>query len=212
LSATLDDEGMLGALTSLGALPDIAISTEAAVRDGQLVVMKTKVPSSDNGQTVALTSPLNALSWSTKDLEIGFRAQAEYAFSDRFIYTIGGYQDTGVGALADVSFSPLAGGPAISTTSLPEPVGFGEAVVVDDWLFVIGGRAKVFGAPGTTQVFATPLAADGTVGAWSTAPSLPMARTNHDLALVGDYVILTGGATMGPGDANVLVSRVRFPQ
>ena len=206
-----DEAGTLGALTAMGTLPDIAISTEAAVRDGQLVVMKTKVPDHDNGQTVALTSPLASLDWHANDLEIGFRAQAEYAFSDRFIYTIGGYRDPSVGALADVSFSPLTGGASIATTPLPHPVGFGEAVVVDDWLFVVGGRAQVFGAPGTTEVVAAPLAADGSVGAWTTAVPLPMPRTNHDLVLVGDHLVLTGGASMGPGDATVLVSRVRFP-
>jgi hypothetical protein len=84
--------------------------------------------------------------------------------------------------------------------------------VVDDWLFVVGGRAQVFGAPGTTSVFAAPLAEDGSVGEWTTPATLPMARTNHDLALVGDYLVVTGGAAMGPGDANVLVSRVRFPE
>jgi hypothetical protein len=211
-SATLDGQGMLGPLASLGSLPDIAISTEAAVRDGRLVVMKTKVPANDDGQTVALATQLPALSWMTNDLQIGFRAQAEYGFSDRFIYTVGGYHDTALGALADVGFSPLSGGPTVSTTPLPQPVGFGEAVVVDDWLFVVGGRAQVFGAPGTTLVFAAPLASDGSVGAWTTPVALPMERTNHDLVLVDDYLVLTGGAATGPGDANVLVSRVRFPR
>ncbi|HUS28693.1 MAG TPA: kelch repeat-containing protein, partial [Kofleriaceae bacterium] len=185
-TATLDDSGMLGALSPMGTLPDIAISTEAAVRNGELIVMKTKVPANDSGQTVALTSPVASLTWSTHDLQIGFRAQAEYAFSDHFIYTVGGYHDTTVGVLPDVSLSPLAGGAAIATTSLPQPVGFGEATVVDEWLFVVGGRAQVFGAPGTTQVYAAPLAADGTVGAWTSTLALPMARTNHDLVLAGD--------------------------
>jgi hypothetical protein len=211
-TATLDEQGLLGTLTSLGNLPDIAISTEAAVRDGRLVVMKTKVPANDEGQTVALTTQLPELSWTTNDLQIGFRAQAEYGFSDRFIYTVGGYHDTAVGALAEVGFSPLSGGPTVSTTPLPQPVGFGEAVVVDNWLFVVGGRAQVFGAPGTTLVFAAPIASDGSVGAWTTPIALPMARTNHDLVLVDDHLVLTGGAAMGPGDANVLVSRVRFPR
>lgn len=210
-TATLDENtGLLAPLTSMGSLPDIAISTEAAVRGGNLLVMKTKVPDHDNGQTVALSSPISSLSWSANDLQIGFRAQAEYAFSDRFIYTLGGYHDTTVGSLTDVSFSPLAGGPAIATTPLPAPVGFGEAVVVDDWLFVVGGRAQVFGGSGTTQVYAAPLAADGSVGDWTTPAALPMARTNHDLALVGDYLVVTGGAATGPGDANVLVARTRF--
>jgi hypothetical protein len=211
-TAELDAHGMIGPLTSLGTLPAIAISTEAAVRNGELLVMNTKVPANDDGQTATLRTKLApSLTWTTDDLHIGFRGQSEYAFSDQYVYAIGGYRDPAVGALSDVNVAPIGGGAAQATTSLPQPVGFGEAVVVDDWLFVVGGRAQVFGAPGTTQVFAAPLAADGSVGAW-TASSLPMARTNHELTLVGDYLVLTGGAVMGPGDANVLVARVRYPQ
>jgi hypothetical protein len=37
-----------------------------------------------------------------------------------------------------------------------------------------------------------------------------MPRTNHSMALVGDYLVLTGGAASGPGDDKVLVGQVRF--
>ena len=41
--------------------------------------------------------------------------------------------------------------------------------------------------------------------------ALPMLRTNHELALVGDFLVLTGGAGTGPGDTTVLTARVRYP-
>ena len=123
---------------------------------------------------------------------------------------LGGYHDPAVGALADAYVAPLAGGAVVQTTPLPAPVAFGSAAVVDNWLFVTGGRAQVFGAPGTTNVYAAPIAGDGSLGAWQTTSALAVARTNHTLTLVGDYVVVTGGAMNGPGDATVMVARARF--
>jgi hypothetical protein len=207
-SATLDDTGKLGALTSLGALPDLVVSSEATVHDGTLLVMDTRLPA-DGDATVALRAPLSSFAWSSEALGIDFRAQAEYAFTDDHVITLGGYHDPARGVLADVFVAPTAGGTAHPATPLPVPVGFGEAVAVDDWLFVAGGRAAVFGAPGTAQVFAAQIATDGSLGAWRES-ALPMGRTNHELVVVGDYLVLTGGATMGPGDTTVLVAQARW--
>ena len=89
------------------------------------------------------------------------------------------------------------------------PIGWGEASIVDDWMFVVGGRASTFAADGTTAVLAAPMAADGTLGAWQWETALPMERTNHSMALVGDYLVVTGGATSGPGDTAVMLAKVR---
>jgi hypothetical protein len=69
----------------------------------------------------------------------------------------------------------------------------------------------VFGAGGTTAVYAAPIAGDGTLGAWTTPTALSAPRTNFAMALVGDFLVLTGGAVSGPGDTTVLVSRARSP-
>jgi hypothetical protein len=209
-SAKLDEAGQLTAMTSLGALPDLVVSSEATVHDGTLLVMDTRLPA-DGDATVALRSQLTPLAWTSEHLGIDFRAQAEYAFTDNHVFTLGGYHDPARGVLADVFVGSIDGGAARATTPLPIPVGFGEAIAVDDWLFVAGGRAEVFGAPGTANVFAAPVAADGSLGTWRET-ALPMARTNHELALAGDYLVLTGGATMGPGDTTVLVAQVRWSQ
>jgi len=216
-TATLDATGMLSPLTLMGALPAgiVAISSEAAVRDGSLLVMDTRVPDSgDQGATLTLRTPLSNMAWSTDNWNIGFRSQAEYAFSDTFAYTIGGYHDPAIGAVTDVFVAPIGAGGAIGTstptTALPMPIGWGEAAVVDQWLFVVGGRASAFGGGGTTAVLAAPIAADGSVGAWVAKTALPMPRTNHDVVVVGDYLVLTGGANTGPGDTAVLVAQVRY--
>jgi hypothetical protein len=182
---------------------------EAAVRDGQLLVTETRTPQSGD-MTRTLVFDLAALTWSTRDWGIGFRAQSQVAFSEQYVYTIGGYHDPQLGTVADVSVQSIADGSTRATLELPAQLGFGEAVAVDDWLFVVGGRAQVFNAPGTSSVFAGKLAENGDVTEWLTLAPLPMPRTNHELALVGDYLVLTGGAVMGPGDDTVWITRVRY--
>ncbi len=135
-----------------------------------------------------------------------------YAFSDRFAYTIGGYTSgEGNPASDEVFVAALDITGVRATTPLPEPVIFGEAVAVDDWVFVVGGRAQVFGGTASTKVYASQSSADGSLGAWSEVAALPMARTNHELVLVDDYLVVLGGANAAGGDANVLLARVRFP-
>lgn len=200
--------GMLGELGSTSTLPSAVISSEAAVRDGRLIVMDTLLEA-EGDRTVTYTFDADA--WLTADWGIGFRAQAEYAFSDRFAYTLGGYTGgEGNPATSEVFVATLDIRDVRPTTPLPEPVIFGEAVAVDDWVFVVGGRSQVFGGVASTRVFAAQ-AIDGALGAWREVAELPMGRTNHELVLVGDDLVVVGGADAAGGDANVLMARVRFP-
>jgi hypothetical protein len=215
-TGVLDDLGHVGDLTSLGALPTIAISSEATARDGALLLMDTRLV--DEGDTtVTMRTPLTgALAWATDDWAIGFRGQAQYAFAEAFVYVLGGYAGgTGNPVSTETFVAPVradgAIGPVRPTTPLPVPVTFGEAVAVDDWLFVAGGRGQVLGAPGTANVYAARLDDAGDLASWRALAPLPMIRTNHELVVVGDHVVLTGGAGDGPGDTTVLTARVRFP-
>ena len=218
-SATLDASGTLGALTSLGHLPEgvIAISSEVAVRDGDLLLMDTELPMMGD-TTVTLRTPLTgALAWTTDDWHIGFRAQAQYAFTADTAFVIGGYKgDAGNPVTPETFSAPLGVAGAIGAvhpgTALPTPTAFGEAVAVDDWVFVVGGRSQTLGGTnGSTTAVGAHVEADGTLGAWQTDAALPMLRTNHKLDVVGDYLVLTGGAGTGPGDTTVLTARVRYP-
>ena len=205
-TADLDAHGMLSPLASMTDLPTIAISSEATVHGRDLVVMHSSL---DTDATGELSTPVTAPTWTTTDLGITFRAQPQYAFTATHAYTLGGYHDTSA-VLADAFVAPLAGGPAVPTTPLPTPTGFGEAVAVDDYVFLVGGRTQVFGGSGTTATYAAHIEAGGALEAWQPATALPMGRTNHDLVRVGDFLVLTGGATSGGGDATVLVSQVRY--
>jgi len=203
------EDGVLGNFASLGDLPMTSpTSIEASVRGGQLLLTDTHIPT-DGDMTRTMKTSLPSLSWTEARWDFGFRAQAQYAFTDDNIYAIGGYRDPSQGTLPGVSIQSISTGEVRSLAPLPVAVGFGEAVAVDDWIFVVGGRSQVFNAPGSSDVYAAQILADGSLETWEPRGGLPMARTNHELALVGDYLVLTGGAAMGPGDATVLISQVR---
>ncbi|MEO7097092.1 MAG: kelch repeat-containing protein [Polyangiales bacterium] len=218
-SAELDRAGTLGALTSLGRLPadTIAISSEATVRAGELLLMDTRLPN-EGDSTVTLRTPLVApLAWTTDDWHIGFRAQSQYAFTADTAFVLGGYKGDAGNPVSAETFAAAIGdagaiGASHATAALPTPTAFGEAVAVDDWVFVVGGRSQALGGTnGSMTAVAAHVEADGSLGAWKTVAALPMLRTNHELAVVGDYLVLTGGAGTGPGDTTVLTARVRYP-
>lgn len=220
-TAELDASGQLGALTVLGAMPPgvVAISQGAAIRRGALLLMHARLPdpnnAADRGDTETLRTAATTAAWSTGDWHLPFRARTQYAFADRFVLALGGYHDPASGAIAEAYVAAIADGGAIGapqpTRPLPMPVAFGAAVAVDDWVFVVGGRAQVFGGTASAAVLAAPIGADGALGAWQQATPLSVGRTNHALAVVGDYLVVPGGATTGGGDAQVMVARVRYP-
>jgi hypothetical protein len=215
-AADLDDTGKLGALVSIATLPQIAISSEATVHADQLLMMDTVLPA-DGDATVTLRTSLAGGTWATDDWHIGFRAQAQYAFAEGFAYTIGGYKgDTGNPVTDEVFFAPIGADGVIGATSatslLPAPTAFGEAVAVDDFVFVVGGRNQVFGAAASTAVYSAHIEGDGSLAPWVPLAALPFGRTNHELAVVGDFLVIAGGADAGGGDDKVLVTRVRYQQ
>jgi hypothetical protein len=103
LTADLDDIGHLGPLAAMGKLPDgvVAISSEASVRDGELLLMHSELPA-EGDTTVTLHTPLaGAIAWTTDDWHVGFHAQAQYAFTRDTVVMAGGYGDQ-TAVLADV--------------------------------------------------------------------------------------------------------------
>ena len=215
-TATFDAKtGQLDVFAPFATLPQIALSSEAAIHDDTLLMMDTLLPAEGDKTVTLRTSTTAPAAWSMDEWGVPFLAQAQYAFTDSFAFTIGGYKgDPGNPVSADVFAGKITAGGKIdltrSSTPLPMPISHGEAVAVDDYLFVVGGRNQVLGAPGTTTVLSARIADDeASLDPWQPLAPLPVARTNHELSLVGDFLVVTGGAVNGPGDTTVLVARVR---
>jgi hypothetical protein len=113
----------------------------------------------------------------------------------------------GAGARLDASGAPSGG---VTVAPLPKPVSFGQAAIVDGFVFVVGGKPSVFGANGSADVFSATIGDDGSIAAWSTSSALPQGRTSHSLAQAGDFLYVTGGGYDAGGLDTVFAARVRF--
>lgn len=109
------------------------------------------------------------------------------------LYAIGG-STLGGPPQRDVSAVVVRAGGELGSwtggTPLPEPVSFVAAAIVEDTMVVAGGM----GAAGAIdRVFIAVIASDGTVGAWSEGPPMPVASFGHAVAIADDHLYLTGG-------------------
>jgi hypothetical protein len=213
--ATLSDDGDLGAWQDVGALPDgvRVLYSVASVSNGALRAFRAKLP--DEGDAVSLLrTPVDAPAWQESSVLAGFRGHPQYAMTDSFAYALGGYSGGDNTVLADGAGAALdpsgATAGAVTVAPMPKPTSFGQAVVVDDWMFVVGGKDAVFGTAGRADVFAAHVAPDGSIASWSTTAPLPQGRTSHSLARSGDFLYVTGGGYDAGGLGTVFGARVRF--
>ena len=226
--APLSDGGDLGAWQDLGALPVgvRVLYSNASVYSGTLVALHARLP--DDGDGVALVgAPIAGSSlgsWKQTTWLTGFRGHPQYAFAKpneagsnaTYVYALGGYSGStsgnavladGAGAALDTGEAP---GKSFAVPALPKPTSFGQAIGVDDYVFVVGGKDDVLSGKGRADAYVARVEG-GPLGAWATVASLPQGRTSHSLALHGDFLYVTGGGFDAGGLDTVFTARVRFP-
>jgi hypothetical protein len=217
-SADLDEHGRLGPWTALGPLPPgtrVLYST-AWVLGGALYAMDSKLPEEGDVTLTLRASLQGGLGpFVESDWLPGFRGHPEYAFARGFVYVLGGYvaADAGDVVIAEVQGAPLSqdgtvGAPE-TAEALPAPTAFGTVTVVDNYLFLVGGKSAIFAADGSALVASTEVEASGALGGFTAQAALPEGRTSHATVLAGDFLYVTGGGYDGPGLDTVYAARVR---
>jgi hypothetical protein len=221
-AAQIDSSGKLSAFSVVGQNPataDLYASSAwfSGPDGGETLNVFNSYLGDDNGDAGALTilhTPPQAVAWSESRFLPRFRGHPELAANSDFAYALGGYaggDDDAGSDFAQQGFGESNGGTtAFSVTSLPTATMFGDAVVVDGYLFVVGGRDSTFGNDPRADVTSAPIQSDGTLGAWSAQTPLPAPRTNERVVAYGDYVYVIGGGDTGPGLDSVYVAQIRF--
>lgn len=223
-SAQIDSSGKLSTFSVLGQNPasaDLYASTAwFSGPDGgeTLNVFNSYLGDDTSGDAGALTilhTPPQSITWSESPFLPRFRGHPELAFDSNFAYALGGYaggdDDAGADFAQQVFGEAYASGAsAFSTTALTTATMFGDAVVVDDYLFVIGGRDSTFGNDPRADVMSAQINPGGTLGAWSAQTPIPEPRTNERVVAYGDYIYVIGGGNTGPGLDSVYVAQIRF--
>jgi Kelch motif len=216
-SAELSSSGKLGPWKALGPLPngqDAFYSNAWVSTDSASTLLAIDSALSRTGILEVATAPKLG-TWSEEAWLKGFLGRPEYAFTGNFVYAMGGYLSDDAGNPTESTVYGAAVEPdgkigtAFETEALPMPITYGEAVAVDDWIFVVGGKASPFGT-GEANAFSSQVGSGGMLGPWKPQTSLPQARTDMALTSAGDFIYLTGGGDMAGGLATVFAARVRF--
>lgn len=220
-SAQRQADGSIGVFVSLGTMPDElrAISAEAWVADDTLYVTSGQLP--PEGDTLLLlAAPLGTaapLVWTTMQIapSPAFRGQAQHVFTGTSIHALGGYQGPTAAVIAATTWARVdrnVATPAGAGPALLAPTAAGEAIAVDDFAFLIGGKPFALNGTGVVDTSVATIGDDGALGAWTASTALPVGRTNHDLALGPTHLYLSGGALDGGGLDTVFFAQVRFPR
>jgi hypothetical protein len=100
----------------------------------------------------------------------------------------------------------------VATTPLPRKLAGASAVAARGFVVLTGGQiAGEGGLRGLTRVadtYTAPIAADGSLGAWTPGPALPVARFHHPSVYHEGWVYVVGG--QGPTEAEAGVFGARL--
>jgi hypothetical protein len=124
------------------------------------------------------------------------------------VYLLGGDSSGGYTSASTVYTAPINSdgtlGSWATAPSLPIPISNAQAIVTSSRVYLLGGWAG-FSNGVVSIVHTAPINADGTLGAWSTGPSLPGVLGDSAVVVTKNRVYLLGG---DPSGGNTSVSTV----
>ena len=131
--------------------------------------------------------------WTTGPSLPNALSDAQVIVTKSRVYLLGGYNDSGVTKAVLTAPINLDGTLGTWTTAspLPKPLAYSQTIVTKSRVYLLGGRnanGKV-----TNAVLTTPINPDGTLGTWTTAPSLPNNLQSSQAVVTKNRVYLLGG-------------------
>jgi hypothetical protein len=103
-------------------------------------------------------------------------------------------------------------GPWTATAPLPRPLAGASAVAARGYVVLTGGQVAAGGGlQGLTRIADTwtaPIAADGSLGAWTPGPPLPSPRFHHPTLYHDGWVYVVGGQGAAVAEADVFAARL----
>ena len=118
-------------------------------------------------------------------------AYAQVVVTKNRVYLLGGYTTSPV---STVYTAPINEDGTLGTwttgTPLPGPLGYSQAIVTKNRVYMLGGWDDSGPLP---TVYTAPINEDGTLGTWTTSPSLPVALSDSQTIVTKNRVYLLGG-------------------
>jgi len=193
-TAPINADGTLGTWTTGTSLPGALGESQAIVTSSRVYLM-----SGNNGSThisTVYTAPINEDgtlgTWTTGTSLPGVLSLSQAIVTSSRVYLLGGYN--GSTTVSTVYTAPINADGTLGTwttgTSLPGALGFSQAIVTSNRVYLMGGNN---GSAYVSTVYTAPINADGTLGTWTTGTSLPGELGYSQAIVTSSRVYLMGG-------------------
>lgn len=108
-------------------------------------------------------------------------------------------------AVGKIHTAPINADGTLGTWSvappLPAALSSGQSVVTKNRVYLLGGNN---GSTSTSAAYTAPINPDGTLGAWTTAPSAPAAVYGGQTFVIKDRAYMLGGHRLNVGDSAIV--------
>ena len=194
-TAPINTDGTLGTWTTATALPGTVTYSQAIVTKNRVYLLGGYI----NGafSSTVYTAPINADgtldTWTTATALPGTVSHSQAIVTKNRVYLLGGYIN---GAFSSTVYTAPINtdgtlGIWTTATALPGTVAYSQAIVTKNRVYLLGGYIN--GGAYSSTVYTAPILADGTLGTWTTATSLPRTVGHSQAIVTKDRVYLLGG-------------------
>jgi N-acetylneuraminic acid mutarotase len=198
----IHSDGTIGAWSATTSFTTARRSHTSVAYNGNLYVIGGYNGSYfNNVQYAPINSDGTVGAWSATTSFTTARCSHTSVVYNGYLYVIGGQGSSG--GLNNVQFAPINSDGTIGTWSATTSFGtarYGHtSVAYNGYIYVIGGYN---GSSYFNDVQFAPINSDGTVDAWTAAPSFTTARYYHTSVVCNGYLYVIGGSSSGSNWSN----------
>ena len=188
-TAPINEDGTLGAWTTdTNSLPGTSSGSQAVVTSNRVYLL-------GGNSSRVYTAPINEDgtlgTWTTGTSLPGVSSGSQAVVTSNRVYLLGGNSSR-------VYTAPINGDGTLGTwttdTSLPVALSNFQAIVTSNRVYLLGGGNN---SGYVSTVYTAPINGDGTLGAWTTASSLPSTLGLSQAIVTSNRVYLLGGLIGG---------------
>ncbi len=191
-------DGTIGPWVTTTALPALNGYNKADIYNGYLFVTGGYTGSAV--LSTVYSSKINAdgtlSSWNTLNTLPALRQEHTAVASNGYLFILGGENDASNTLVSTVYSAQILGNGTIGTwqtlNTLPTLLSQHVSVAANGYLYIVGGLTTSGGTTVSTAYYA-PIKADGTIGAWTSAGTIPATRRLHSGTFANGYLYIVGG-------------------
>jgi hypothetical protein len=211
--AKINSDASLGSWHIANPLPNILEFLSASVWNNRIYVIggfdENMLFNNVYSATIQNDGSLSA--WVTQaSLPVTNYTQAEVA--NGFLYVLGGATGDGSVILNTVYYTKINSDGTLAgwtqTSLLPQPECNFGAVVVNGWIFTVGGSN---GNVPTSSFYGAAVKGDGSLASWSSGTSLPLTLTLQGVAASDSYIFVSGGGSAEASSSAVYSMALPLP-